>query len=67
MILAAVADEEYPSIGAQAVLRSLRAAAAIVSEPTELAMAIAHKGFAWLEIETRGVAVEQRFSAALQA
>jgi len=30
--------------------------AAIVTEPTELRLCIAHKGFVWLEIETRGVA-----------
>jgi acetylornithine deacetylase len=57
VILTAVADEEYLSIGTEAVLANgWRAAAAIVGEPTNLTIATAHKGFAWLEVETRGVA-----------
>lgn len=57
VILTAVADEEYLSLGTEAVLAAgRRAAAAIVGEPTNLAIAVAHKGFAWLEVETRGVA-----------
>jgi acetylornithine deacetylase len=56
VIVAAVADEEHSSLGVQEVLRSLRADAAIVTEPTELAITVAHKGFAWIEIEVTGVA-----------
>ena len=56
VIVAAVADEEHASIGVQEVLRSLRADAAIVTEPTELEITVAHKGFVWLEIEVTGVA-----------
>jgi acetylornithine deacetylase len=54
VIVAAVADEEYASIGIQQVLGSLRADAAIVTEPTELEIAIAHKGFAWIELVVTG-------------
>jgi acetylornithine deacetylase/succinyl-diaminopimelate desuccinylase family protein len=54
VIVAAVADEEYASIGVQSVLRRRRTDAAIVTEPTSLRVCIAHKGFAWAEIETRG-------------
>ena len=54
LIVAAVADEEHASIGAQALVRSWKADAGVVTEPTGLAMATAHKGFAWLEVETRG-------------
>jgi acetylornithine deacetylase len=54
LIVAAVADEEHASIGAQALVRRWTADAGIVTEPTGLAMATAHKGFAWLEVETRG-------------
>ena len=56
LIIAAVADEEVGSLGTEAVLRQMEADAAIVTEPTELRLCLAHKGFAWLEVETRGVA-----------
>lgn len=54
VILAAVADEEHASIGVQSVLKRVRADAAIVTEPTALEMCVAHKGFSWHEITTRG-------------
>ena len=53
-IVAAVADEEHASIGVQEVLRRIDADAAIVTEPTELAVVVAHKGFHWAEIEVTG-------------
>lgn len=55
VIVAAVADEEHTSMGTRELLRrGVRADAAIVGEPTGLAIMPAHKGFAWLEIEVRG-------------
>ncbi len=54
IILAAVADEEYASIGTQAILKQYHADAAIVTEPTALRLCVAHKGFVWLEISTQG-------------
>jgi acetylornithine deacetylase len=54
VILAAVADEEYASVGTEAVAAGVRADAAIVTEPTEMQLAIAHRGFVHLEIETQG-------------
>lgn len=54
VLVAAVVDEEVFSIGAEAVARRYRADAAIVAEPTELRLVIAHKGFVWMEIETKG-------------
>ena len=56
LIIAAVADEEVASLGTAAVLQRREADAAIVTEPTELRLCLAHKGFAWLEVETVGVA-----------
>jgi acetylornithine deacetylase len=56
VILAAVADEEYASAGTEAVAAKWKADAAIVGEPTGLGVVTAHKGFAWYDIETRGVA-----------
>lgn len=54
VVCAAVIDEEYASLGADALVRDWRADAAVVAEPTDLTVAIAHKGFAWLEIDARG-------------
>ena len=54
LIVAVVVDEEYESIGADALVREWSADAAVVTEPTDLQIGVAHKGFAWLEIETRG-------------
>lgn len=56
LIVTAVSDEEVASLGTAAVLSGLRADAAIVTEPTELRLCLAHKGFVWLEVETAGVA-----------
>jgi len=54
VIVACVVDEEHASIGADALVTSWRADAAVVTEPTELQVAIAHKGFEWVEVETEG-------------
>jgi acetylornithine deacetylase len=54
VVVAAVADEEHASLGVQEVLRSVTADAAIVTEPTELEVIVAHKGFVWSEIEVTG-------------
>jgi len=56
LIVAAVVDEEHLSIGAEALVRTWRADMAIVTEPTDLALAVGHKGFAWLEVTVRGLA-----------
>jgi acetylornithine deacetylase len=58
VIVSAVCDEEFASVGAQALVREWSADAAIVAEPTgeEVQVAVAHKGFTWHEIEVRGVA-----------
>jgi acetylornithine deacetylase len=54
VIVTAVADEEFASIGTQAVLEQHSADAAIVTEPTQLRACVAHKGFVWAELETAG-------------
>src|SRR4051812_48021368 len=54
VVVAAVADEEHASLGVQEALRAVRADAAIVTEPTELEVVVAHKGFVWAEIEVTG-------------
>jgi acetylornithine deacetylase len=54
VILTAVSDEEHSSIGVQAVLERIRADACVVTEPTELRVCVAHKGFAWWRVTARG-------------
>jgi acetylornithine deacetylase len=57
VIIAAVTDEEYQSAGTAALLRhGVRADAAIVTEPTRMAIGPAHRGFAWAEVTVHGVA-----------
>jgi acetylornithine deacetylase len=54
IVIAAVVDEEYASIGADALVNHWTADGAIVTEPTDLQVGVGHKGFAWATIETRG-------------
>lgn len=56
VIVACVVDEEHSSIGADALVTRWRADAGVVTEPTDLDIAICHKGFAWSEIVTTGKA-----------
>ena len=59
VIVSAVSDEEYGSIGSEALIAEWErwpADAVIIAEPTELSLSIAHRGFVWLEIEVFGVA-----------
>jgi acetylornithine deacetylase len=56
VILTAVADEEFASIGTQSIVKQWHADAAIVTEPTALQVCVAHKGFLWFEIVTQGTA-----------
>lgn len=55
IIVAAVVDEEFESIGTRTLIQhGIRADAAIVTEPTGLAISPAHKGFTWIEVTVRG-------------
>jgi acetylornithine deacetylase len=54
LILAFVADEEYGSIGTEDLVKTHRADAALVTEPTGLNVCLAHKGFGLFEITTTG-------------
>lgn len=56
LIVAGVADEEYASLGTERLVKDLKTDAAIVCEPTDLAVGIAHKGFVWLAIKVHGKA-----------
>jgi len=54
LIVAAVIDEEHKSVGTEAVVERYDADGAVVTEPTDLELALAHKGFVWVDVETRG-------------
>ena len=54
LIIACVVDEEHESLGADALVTEWQADAAIVTEPTDLSIAVAHKGFEWVQVETEG-------------
>jgi acetylornithine deacetylase len=60
VVFAAVIDEEDLSLGTQHFLKNWPGESAfdlaLVVEPTDLKICTAHKGFAWLEVTTHGVA-----------
>ncbi len=57
LVVALTADEEHASLGMQALVGSgIRADAAVVCEPTSLAVMPAHKGFLWIEGQFLGKA-----------
>jgi acetylornithine deacetylase len=57
VLITAVVDEEYESLGMRALLAAgVRAEQAIITEPTRLAICPAHRGFAWFDVELRGKA-----------
>ncbi len=54
LLVTAVADEEYASIGTEDLVKRVTADAAIVTEPTNLTLCRAHRGFIWYVVETFG-------------
>ena len=55
IIIAAVIDEEFESLGTREMLaRGTRADVAIVTEPTRLSICPAHRGFVWLDFAFTG-------------
>lgn len=55
IIIAAVTDEEFESLGMRSLMAAgVRAESAILTEPTRLAICTAHRGFVWTEIEFTG-------------
>jgi acetylornithine deacetylase len=54
VLVALVADEEYASIGAQDFVKRHKADACVLTEPSEGRLILAHKGFVWAEIITKG-------------
>ena len=55
ILVAAVVDEEYESLGTRALIeQGIRAEMAIITEPTRLAICPAHRGFAWFDVHFTG-------------
>ncbi len=55
LIVALTADEEHASLGMEALVGAgMKADAAVVCEPTSLAVMPAHKGFVWVEADFQG-------------
>jgi acetylornithine deacetylase len=68
VVVAAVADEEHASIGTADIATRVPVDGAIVTEPTDLEVCTAHKGFVWVEVKTHGVAAHgSRFQDGIDA
>jgi acetylornithine deacetylase len=68
LVIAAVADEEYGSLGTTDLIARRRVDGAIVTEPTNLEVCLAHKGYVWIEVEVRGRAAHgSRFTEGIDA
>jgi acetylornithine deacetylase len=68
VLIAAVADEEYASLGTTEVIKHHQVDGAIVTESTELDICIAHRGYIHIEVETIGLAAHgSRFEEGIDA
>ena len=54
LYVSGVADEEYVSVGTEALVEKYKTDGAVVGEPTRMGVGVAHMGYLWLEVETRG-------------
>jgi acetylornithine deacetylase len=69
VVIAAVADEEYGSLGTRDLLTRIpKVDGAIVTEPTGLDVCLAHKGYLWIEVVVTGRAAHgSRFELGIDA
>jgi acetylornithine deacetylase len=73
LIITAVCDEEFGSIGTAQALEAMRAegivpSGAVITEPTRLAIVPAHKGFVWMEVQVEGRAAHgSRYDVGIDA
>lgn len=68
LLIAAVADEEYGSLGTSDLAVRFPTSGAIVTEPTSLRVCRAHKGYLWIEVVVLGRAAHgSRFDQGLDA
>ncbi|MBC8508067.1 MAG: ArgE/DapE family deacylase [Anaerolineales bacterium] len=68
LLITGVADEEFASIGTEALIEQFSADAVIVTEPTEMQICRAHRGFIWYDVETAGRAAHgSRYAEGIDA
>lgn len=68
VLVAAVADEEYGSLGTADLVTRVKVDGAIVTEPTALEVCLAHKGYLWIEVEVTGRAAHgSKFNLGIDA
>ena len=68
VLVAAVADEEYGSLGTSDLIKRVKVDGAIVTEPTALEVCLAHKGYLWTEVVVEGRAAHgSRFELGIDA
>lgn len=68
VLVAAVADEEYGSLGTSDLLGHIKVDGAIVTEPTALDVCLAHKGYLWIEVTVTGRAAHgSKFNLGIDA
>jgi acetylornithine deacetylase len=68
LLITGVADEEHSSIGTEALVKEFKADSAIVTEPTDMHICRAHRGFIWFEVETIGRAAHgSRYNEGIDA
>ncbi len=68
LLISGVADEEHSSIGMEALVGQVSPDAAIVTEPTDMHICRAHRGFIWFDVETTGRAAHgSRFNEGIDA
>ena len=68
LLVAAVADEEYGSLGTTDLIGRVQVDGAIVTEPTALEVCLAHKGYLWIDVEVTGRAAHgSRFELGIDA
>ena len=68
LLITGVADEEYASIGTETLIEQFSADAVIVTEPTDMQICRAHRGFIWYDVETIGRAAHgSRYAEGIDA
>ncbi|MBZ0297745.1 MAG: ArgE/DapE family deacylase [Anaerolineae bacterium] len=68
LLFTTVIDEEYGSKGMEHLVQHFKADAAILTEPSDLRICCAHRGFVWIEVKTRGRAAHgSRYAEGIDA
>ena len=68
LLIAGVADEGHSSLGTEALVKEFKADGAIVTEPTDMHVCRAHRGFVWFEVEVIGRAAHgSRYNEGIDA